>query len=91
MIEPIRGELYAYDISCAACGVVERFENLGLAPHILLPKLAAKGWRILAGRHYCREGQTPVLSASREELEGLFGIELVKPVTPASRSAIHRR
>ena len=69
MIEPIRGQLGAYDLSCAACGIVERFEDLRLAPHLFLPKLAAKGWRRLAGRHYCRECQSPVLFASREELQ----------------------
>lgn len=59
MIEPIRGQLDAYDISCSACGVIERFDDLRLAAHLFLPKLRAKGWRVLGGRHYCRdcEGQ----------------------------------
>ena len=64
MIEPIRGQLGAYDLSCAACGIVERFEDLRLAPHLFLPKLAAKGWRRLAGRHYCRECQSPARPAA---------------------------
>jgi len=79
MIEPIRGQLGAYDLSCAACGIVERFENLRLAPHLFLPKLAAKGWRVLRGLHYCRECQSRVLSASPDELQELFGIEFASP------------
>ncbi len=79
MIEPIRSQLYAYDVSCSACGIVERFENLRLAPHLFLPKLAAKGWRVLRGLHYCRECQSRVLSASPDELQELFGIEFASP------------
>jgi hypothetical protein len=57
MIEPIRKHIGAFDVSCSACGVVTRFENLRFGQ--LLPKLRRSGWRILAGRHYCPDCEAP--------------------------------
>jgi hypothetical protein len=53
MIEPIRGQLGAFDVSCNGCGVCERLENLRYGQ--VLTRLRATGWRLFAGRHYCRE------------------------------------
>jgi hypothetical protein len=77
MIEPIRGQVGTFDVACQGCGVVERFEKLRYSA--LLIRLRATGWRLSPGGNYCRECQSPVLSASHEELEELFGIELVPP------------
>jgi RNase P subunit RPR2 len=62
MIEPIRGQVGAYDISCSGCGVVERFTELRLG--LLLVRLRAKGWRVLSGRHYCPECEAPLIPPS---------------------------
>jgi hypothetical protein len=59
MIEPIRGQLGAYDVSCSTCGVVERFEDLRLQAHILKPRLAAKGFRMANGRPCCLDCEAP--------------------------------
>lgn len=57
MIEPIRGIVGAYDVSCSACGVVERFESPRYG--LIIPRMKEKGWRVLAGRHYCPECELP--------------------------------
>ncbi len=61
MIEPIRGQLGAFDVSCTGCGVVERFENQRYGA--LLIRLRANGWRWLAGRLYCRDCDVPCPAA----------------------------
>jgi hypothetical protein len=100
MIEPIRGQVGAYDISCSGCGVVERFTELRLG--LLLYRLRLKGWRMLAGRHYCRECEVPAqspaarpksssrFSASRDDLEELFGIEFDRNHCAAATIATSR-
>jgi hypothetical protein len=77
VIEPIRGQLGAFDVSCSGCGEVCRFESLRYSE--LLIRLRATGWRLSPGGDYCRECQSPVLSASPDELQELFGIEFVPP------------
>lgn len=62
MIEPIRGVIGAYDVSCSLCGIVERFEDIRFG--LLFIRLRAKGWRAvpvsaLAGRHYCPDCDAP--------------------------------
>ena len=77
MIEPLRGQLDAFDVWCSGCGVVERFENVRYGA--LLIRLRATGWRLSPGGDYCRECQSRVLSASPDELQELFGIEFASP------------
>jgi hypothetical protein len=52
-IDPIRGTVGAFDLSCNKCGIVRRLENVRYGQ--ILPKVRAIGWRVEAGRHYCAE------------------------------------
>lgn len=44
MIEPIRGHIDAYDLSCASCGVIERFAGMRFDRFIV--RARANGWMI---------------------------------------------
>lgn len=57
MIEPIHGKPGSYDVSCSACGIVERIE--AAAFRNLVPFIKARGWRFRPGRHYCPDCKAP--------------------------------
>ncbi len=87
MIEPIRGQLGVFDVSCSGCGVVERFEDLRFGQTILrmsygqvLSRMKWKGWGREGGKHFCPDCE---FERSPEELERIFGIEIDRGVGAA--------
>ncbi len=87
MIEPIRGQLGAFDVSCSGCGVVERFEDLRFGQTIIrmsysqvLIRMKAKGYSREGSKLFCPECAIERIC----EIERIFGIEIDRTASGAA-------
>ena len=85
-IQPIRGELGAFDVSCCACGIVERFENLRYS--LVLIRMRARGWHILAGRLYCSGNPKGRPKGSRNRVNHELAMDKLVQIMKSERSPV---